>query len=176
MSENTNNSNVAYCSFSLNSEFVSTLRCGQASYEAFSGMGAPFVNNPQYQSVQGKGAIPAGRYFIVDRQSGGRFGWVREPLQDFLAGTERGEWFGLYRDDGEVDDQTTVDNIRRGAFRLHPVGPRGLSEGCITLNSQIGFDELKKYLRSQRGEVISGTNLKYYEVIDVVGAGDKNSK
>ncbi|EPN08942.1 hypothetical protein A259_20225, partial [Pseudomonas syringae pv. actinidiae ICMP 19070] len=90
-----------------------------------------------------------------------------EPIQDFLAGTDRGEWFGLYRDDGEVDDQTTIDNIRRGAFRLHPVGPRGISQGCITLNSQIGFDELKKFLRSQRGEILPGTNLKYYGVIDV---------
>ncbi|EPM58553.1 DUF2778 domain-containing protein [Pseudomonas syringae] len=172
MSGNTNNPNIAYCSFSLNSKPVSNLRCGQATYEAFSGMGVPFVNSPQYQSVEGKGAIPVGRYFIVDRQSGGSLGWIKEPIQDFLAGTDRGEWFGLYRDDGEVDDQTTIDNIRRGAFRLHPVGPRGISQGCITLNSQIGFDELKKFLRSQRGEILPGTNLKYYGVIDVSAFGE----
>ncbi|WP_122269565.1 tlde1 domain-containing protein, partial [Pseudomonas savastanoi] len=52
-------------------------------------------------------------------------------------------------------------------LRLHPVGPRGISQGCITLNSQIGFDEFENFLRSQHGEILPGTNLKYYGVIDV---------
>ncbi|MDE8555645.1 DUF2778 domain-containing protein [Pantoea vagans] len=37
--------------------------------------------------------------------------------------TDCSTWFGLFRDDGKIDDLTFVQGIRRGNFRLHPIGP-----------------------------------------------------
>ncbi|MFZ4700426.1 MAG: tlde1 domain-containing protein [Candidatus Methylumidiphilus sp.] len=36
-----------------------------------------------------------------------------------------------------------MDGIRRGEFRLHPKGPRGIGLGCITLEYRSEFDTLK---------------------------------
>jgi hypothetical protein len=49
-----------------------------------------------------------------------------------LYGTDRSEWFALYSAD-TADDWVFVNGVQRGNFRLHPKGPRNLSEGCITL-------------------------------------------
>jgi hypothetical protein len=162
-----NNTGVASCTFELNGQAVSILKCeGGLQYDAFSGNGAPYVNNPKYQSTVQAGPLPVGRYYIVDRQSGGRLGWLRESIQS-LGSTDKSGWFGLYRDDGKIDDHTIVEGIGRGAFRLHPMGPLGISEGCVTLHSAIGFEELSAFLRSKKGEYVPGTQLKYYGVLEV---------
>ena len=136
------------CSFALNRQATSQLVCpGLGSFAAFSGQ-KEGRNNPAAIDKPDIGPLPTGRYFIVDRQSGGRMGWLRDTvLADFYT-TDRSAWFALYRDDGKVDDETSVNGVTRGAFRLHPFGPRGLSEGCITLLHAADFtrlhDQLKK--------------------------------
>lgn len=54
---------------------------------------------------------------------------MKDPITDMIARTDRSDWFSLYRDDGEIDDRTVIDNVKRENFRPHPVGPLGLSEG-----------------------------------------------
>jgi hypothetical protein len=170
------NPNLANCTFELNNEPMSLLKCSNgAQYDAFSGNGAPYVNNLNHQATVGAGPLPPGRYYIVDRQSGGRMGWVKDAIQS-VTGTDKSEWFALYRDDGIVDDQTTIDNVMRSAFRLHPSGPLGISEGCVTLSSEIAFAELRNFLRNQVGDFINGTNLKYYGILEVTAPSRANSQ
>lgn len=42
------------------------------------------------------------------------------PTKFTHAPTDHNEWFGLYRDDGKIDDYTWINNVERGNFRLHP--------------------------------------------------------
>lgn len=75
----------------------------------------------------GEGAIPPGTYYIVDRLSGGRLGWIK----DFISG--KNEWFALFAADSSVDDIAFCNGVRRGEFRLHPKVGTGISKGCITI-------------------------------------------
>jgi len=168
MEEKEPNPNLAYCTYDLNGKPTSQLVCDGVTYEAFSGNMAAYVNKARYQHVKDSGPLPLGKYYILDRETGGRLGWLREPVQDFLAATDRNEWFSLYRDDDVIDDQTTINNISRGAFRIHPVGPRGISQGCVTLTSQLAFDGLKRYLRNKAGAILHGKEIRYYGVLYVV--------
>uniref|UniRef100_UPI0006ACB397 DUF2778 domain-containing protein n=1 Tax=Pseudomonas syringae TaxID=317 RepID=UPI0006ACB397 len=114
---------VAHCTFELTGQPISLLKCSNnESYEAFSGL-TGFANDPAAVNNLEQGPLPPGRYYILDRESGGRLGRIREPLSDLFARTDRSHWFSLYRDDGSIDDRTVVNNITRGNFRLHPIGP-----------------------------------------------------
>ncbi|WP_082716174.1 MULTISPECIES: tlde1 domain-containing protein [Burkholderia] len=62
-------------------------------------------------------------------------GWFYDFAREYGYGTNRSQWFALYRDDGKVDDETIINAVRRSAFRLHPIGPHGRSDGSITLAS-----------------------------------------
>ncbi len=87
---------------------------------------------------------------------------VNDLRSDLLAGTHRADWFALYRNDGVIDDWTSINGIRRGHFRLHPVGYWGISEGCITLPNKMQFDALRTFLKSQAVGTIPATGMKYY--------------
>jgi hypothetical protein len=52
----------------------------------------------------------------------------------------------LYREDGNVDDITFIDQVKRGEFRLHPAGYSGVSEGCITLPSHSHYATVREAL------------------------------
>ncbi|WP_080266970.1 DUF2778 domain-containing protein [Pseudomonas syringae] len=164
---------VAYCTFELNSLAISFLKCSNnESYEAFSGL--TFVaNDPNAVNNANEGPLPPGRYYILDRESGGRLGWLKDPIQDAFARTDRSDWFSLYRDDGHVDDETFVDNVARRNFRMHPVGPMGISEGCVTLMSKSGFYQLSKYLHNMEGDRIKGAGQKYFGILDVIDPRNK---
>jgi hypothetical protein len=138
---------------------------GVGMYPAFSGQ-KEGRNNPAAMGKPDIGPLPTGRYFIVDRESGGRLGWLRDLVLENVYGTDRGSWFALYRDDGRIDDVTMVNGVRRGAFRLHPIGPRGLSEGCITLNSPSDFLALSRKLRAGPMIAVAGGG-KAYGTVDV---------
>ena len=56
-----------------------------------------YVNDPNSTTVPNDGPLPAGVYYIVDRESGGRMGWLNDFRSDLLAGTHRADWFALYR-------------------------------------------------------------------------------
>ncbi|EGH66721.1 hypothetical protein A253_27474 [Pseudomonas syringae pv. actinidiae ICMP 19102] len=159
---------VAHCTFELTGQPISLLKCSNnESYEAFSGL-TGFANDPAAVNNLEQGPLPPGRYYILDRESGGRLGRIREPLSDLFARTDRSHWFSLYRDDGSIDDRTVVNNITRGNFRLHPIGPLGLSEGCVTMTSEIAFNQLSIYLHNMDGDRIPGTEKKYFGILDVI--------
>lgn len=102
---------------------------------AFSGQGA-YRNKGGCAAISNNGPIPPGKYWIVDRGSGGLFSWAKAQSQDLFnrlfddAQFGRNEWFALYKDDLGIDDGTWIDGVHRGMFRLHP---GRLSEGCITI-------------------------------------------
>jgi len=157
----------ATCFFVLNDRPVSMLFCpGVGSIPAFSGKEA-YVDNPSATAVANAGPLPKGTYYIINRQSGGRFGWLRDWIKDRASRVQHDQWFALYRNDGVVDDYTFIDGVRRGNFRLHPNGRFGISEGCITILSQTQFDKLRQFLLAQETKVIPGTNIKYYGTVEV---------
>ncbi|KVD74820.1 hypothetical protein WS62_04300 [Burkholderia sp. ABCPW 14] len=155
------------CTFVLNHRSLSTLTCpGFGSVPAFSGNGR-YINDPGSTAVADKGPLPAGIYYIVDRQSGGHLGWFWDTVKDTALNTHRAEWFALYRNDGQLDDWTAINGIRRGHFRLHPVGRMGESDGCITLASRAQFDKLRAFLKAQPAIQVPGTALKAYGRVTV---------
>ena len=98
---------------------------------------------------------------IFDRQSGGLLG----PLRDLFSGKD--EWFALYAADGKIDDEMFCEEIKRGNFRLHPKGIRGISQGCITINSQNDFLSLRAILKNNKQEAVPGTELLAYGRVTV---------
>ncbi|WDD93303.1 DUF2778 domain-containing protein [Burkholderia sp. FERM BP-3421] len=156
------------CTFALNGASLSTLQCpGIGAFAAFSGMPQD-RNKPEAVSHLDNGPLPPGRYYVVDRQSGGRMGWLYDFAREYGYGTNRSQWFALYRDDGKIDDETIIQGVHRGAFRLHPIGPQGRSEGCITLTSIPGFNKLAATLRAQGATIpIPGSGMKAYAIIEV---------
>ncbi|WP_199272289.1 DUF2778 domain-containing protein [Paraburkholderia acidisoli] len=134
------------CTFRLNHRPMSVLYCeGVGDFAAFSGRDR-LRNDPAAVAIPNAGPLPPGRYFIVDRGSGGLFTHIRDRLMDLVNDTDREQWFALYRDDGEIDDWTFVNGVGRGHFRLHPHGRANVSEGCITLADPAAFDRLRKRL------------------------------
>jgi len=116
---------------------------GVGVFMAFSGNGV-YRNKGACGAVKGDGPLPAGKYWIVERGSGGYLSKKKAQVQDawnkFRHGAEfgRDEWFALYRDELGIDDGTWIDGVYRGLFRLHP---GTISEGCITIahNSDYGI-------------------------------------
>jgi hypothetical protein len=153
------------CTFVLNGQTTSLLSCpGVGLFTAFSGTSTG-RDNPNAVSQADVGPLPPGRYYIVDRQSGGRAGWIRD-LGSLIYGADRRHWFMLWREGS--GDSTMINGVRRGAFRLHPIGPRGLSEGCITLANPTQFNILSSYLHKQGATVpVPGTSLRAYGYVDV---------
>ena len=62
---------------------------------------------------------------------------------------------------------TFIEGVRRGNFRLHPIGPRGLSEGCITLSHITDFDYLRNRLLKTSMINVPGSLLMAYGTIRV---------
>ena len=87
------------CIFKLNGQPMSSFDIGAKSCPAFSGLGS-HVNKRISACIPSRGPIPPGEYFILDRESGGRLGW----LYDLFNG--RSDWFALYANDGKVDDMS----------------------------------------------------------------------
>ena len=143
------------CSFELNDRPMSAFGIGTLSWPAFSGQGR-HVNKRTSACIVGLGPIPPGEYHIFDRQSGGRLEAFRNLFSD------HGGWFALYAIDGKIDDETLCDKIKRGNFRLHPKGPRGISEGCITIEAISDFQRVSAVLRSSAPSVVPGRELKAY--------------
>lgn len=143
------------CFFALNSKPMSTFKCGSLSVPAFSGSG-PYINRPAFSCHAGLGPIPPGVYYIFDREVGGLSGALRNLFLD------RGDWFALYAIDGRIDDEVYCNSVRRGNFRLHPKGIRGISEGCITVESHLDYRAVRAYIKSSRQVSVPGSPLKAY--------------
>ena len=151
---------MANCYFTLNGQPHSRFVYDGVSSTAFSGHG-PDRNNPGSGAVPNNGPTPPGSYWIVDRQSGGLLGGLRDWI------TDRDEWFALYRDDGSIDDETFYDSVRRGQFRLHPLGPLRMSIGCIVLEYASEFSTMSGYLRAQPVSYIPGTKTRTFGTVAV---------
>ena len=143
----------------LNGEEFSELRIGERQFKAFSGRG-DYRNRRRFQCVA-SGPIPTGRYFIVDRPSGGRLG----PVVDYVTGKD--EWFALFADDERVDDSVFCAEVERGRFRLHPKGPRGISERCVTLEHREDFSAVRSMLLRAKKFEIPGAAFGAYGTLVV---------
>ena len=131
----------------------------RTSYPVFSGSGE-HRNNPDSIAEANAGPIPTGRYYIVDRPSGGRLG----PIRDRFTG--RDKWFALFRDDGNIDDETTVNGVRRGEFRMHP---GTISVGCVTFvhEEHVHFNEVRRVLLQAKTANVPGSSSVYYGILQV---------
>lgn len=152
---------MLHCQFHLNSQPLSQFVAGGSCYSAFSGIGE-YVNQPASACLVDQGPIPTGRYYILNRESGGRLGW----LYDRFGG--RSEWFALYADDGEINDFTTwCEDVVRGQFRLHPRGPSGISQGCIVIDQAADFQTLARNLRNRQPVQVGDTGLNAWGTVTV---------
>ncbi|MBH1932341.1 DUF2778 domain-containing protein [Serratia rubidaea] len=146
---------------------------GIGTFMAFSGKDA-YRNASGCGMIPNAGPIPAGKYWIVDRPTGGSMWHVKTFAYDawnriaHSVPTPSRDWFGLYRDDGLIDDYTWINGVRRGNFRLHP-GANSL--GCITLKHHSDFAVIRNALLRTSGIKLKG-NIKSYGVIDVISNGD----
>lgn len=123
---------------------------GVGVFPAFSG-DKGYMNRGGCTMVAEQGPIPAGKYWIVARPTGGMLTQLQTRTKDLLSSvfdraTNHDEWFALYRDDGMIDDWTWVNGVKRGNFRLHPKTGAGVSHGCITLLNYPDFHRLRSAL------------------------------
>lgn len=155
------------CSFELNNRPMSVLKIGALSFPAFSGKDG-YKNIHSLMCTPGFGAIPAGRYYIFDRQSGGLIGPIRDRLEEIFIRNRKSEWYALYAIDNHVDDDMTLcDGFERGNFRLHPKGPAGISEGCVTIEHLHDWVRIRAVLGNIPKQAVSGSSLKAYGVLTV---------
>lgn len=143
------------CNFELNDQPKSNFKIGATSFPAFSGLGVN-ANKRSSACLSGVGPIPPGTYYIFDRQSGGLLG----PLRDLFRSHDN--WFALHAIDGKIDDITYCNNVKRGAFRLHPKGDLGISQGCITIEKRSDYQFLRTILKNSAPVAVPGSTLKAY--------------
>ena len=141
-------------------------KCVGLQRSAFSG-DVGHENKPEDTALAKAGPIPKGRYYIIARQSGGRLGWLWDPILDEISNSHRQDWFALHPVGRPLDDWVVVNGVRRDRFRLHPAGRQRLSEGCITLTEQWRFNALRTYLLSLPPSYIPNTKVRYYGVVEV---------
>lgn len=155
------------CTFRLNGQGMSTLVCpGIGFFPAFSGYEGVHRNNPDYTNIKDAGPLPTGRYYIVSRPTGGRLGRARDIYNSVKSGSDLKTWYGLFKDDGSIDDKTLIECIDRGEFRLHPAGYWGVSKGCITLQCKSHYAVLRSALL-QTASVQLTSELITYGTIQV---------
>lgn len=150
------------CTFRLNGQGLSTLSCpGVGFFPAYSGQAGSTRNNPDDIATTNVGPLPTGRYYIVNRPTGGMMGPVNDVYQSLVSGSDRSIWFALFKDDECIDDETFIEHVRRGAFRLHPAGYSGTSEGCITLPSHSNYAVLRAALLQTATTRITSTLISF---------------
>lgn len=148
------------CTFKLNNQPMSKLTCGSTSFPAFSGTEA-HRNKRISMCIPNKGPIPTGTYYIIDRQSGGLLG----PLRELFSSKD--QWLALYAIDKKIDDSTFCQKVKRGQFRIHPKGALGISEGCITFEKMSDFNFFKSIIKETKKCKIPGTEIEAYGKLTV---------
>ena len=73
----------------------------------------------------------------------------------------------MYAADKKIDDEVFCNKVKRGAFRLHPKGPLGISEGCITIESQGDFMMISHMLKSSALEKVPNSEILAYGKVRV---------
>lgn len=153
-----------------NEPLLSLTIFGLGTFPAFSGDGKNIKNNGGCTAVPSEGPIPAGKYWIVDRPTGGlrsrTQAWALDTLNSFLnKPSDHNEWFALCRDDGKIDDETWVNGVKRKHFRLHP---GDTSKGCITLQNREDFRRIRTALLKTVKIPVPGTGISAYGSIEVI--------
>ncbi|WP_341272028.1 DUF2778 domain-containing protein [Paraburkholderia ginsengiterrae] len=152
------------------------IRYGAGAFPAFSGDDI-YRNRGGCTAVVGKGPLPAGKYWIVARPSGGIGSRLETSVKDAWnavrgSPSHHDEWFALYRDDGQIDDWTWVSGVKRGNFRLHPASGAGISFGCVTLTSVADFRRLRQALLHTPTVPAGNSGIRAYGWIEVTTIGD----
>lgn len=158
-----------------NQPFSPLSMSGVGTFMAFSGKGI-YQGRGGCTAVPDNGPIPAGKYWIVDRPTGGigsqALAWAKDTRNSILGRpSHHNEWFALYRDDGKIDDYTWINGVKRGNFRLHPAGGRGVSLGCITLPSYSDFAAIRAALLHTPTIPAGNSGLHAYGWIEVIAYG-----
>ncbi|WP_407642193.1 tlde1 domain-containing protein [Caballeronia catudaia] len=100
------------------------------------------------------------------RQSGGNLGGLRDSIAPRIGSTDHRKWFTLWNP--KTGDITNINGVMRRNFRLHPVGERELSEGCITLVNPAEFELLQRFIRRSPPLIsVPGSSLKAYGTVEV---------
>lgn len=149
---------------------------GVGAFMAFSGNNI-YRNRGGCTAVPENGPIPAGKYWIIDRPTGGirsqMEAWTKDMANTLIGEpSNHNEWFALYRDDGRIDDYTWINGVKRGNFRLHPAGGRGASLGCITLPSYGDFWRIRQALLHTTTIPARNSGLNAYGWIEVIANGN----
>lgn len=151
--------------FYLNDRPMSKLRAGPLTVPAFSGDDAD-INRYAAACRKNSGPITPGMYYIIDRPSGGRMGWLwdNNPLSP-----NRREWFALFAADRRLDDVSHFcADVDRGEFRLHPAGYfGGRSKGCVVLDNRNDFARVRAWLTGSRRSSMPGTDIPCYGTLTV---------
>nr|WP_265325317.1 DUF2778 domain-containing protein [Klebsiella pneumoniae] len=83
------------------------------------------------------------------------------------------DWFALWRDDRGIDDETWVEDVKRGNFRLHP---GTVSEGCITIAHNSDFAMIRNALmNTSLVQVPCMRSLMARGWVEVVASGSNNA-
>lgn len=143
------------CTFELNNKPMSSFHVQALSVDAFSGL-SPHINKKSAVCIADAGPIPTGTYYILDRESGGLFGQLRDRIKG------KHDWFALYAVDNRIDDIAYCNEVQRGNFRLHPKGTWGISRGCIVVKKPTDFHRLRSILKNTSPSPIPGTALLAY--------------
>ncbi|NUY03101.1 DUF2778 domain-containing protein [Paraburkholderia youngii] len=163
--------------FLVNNEPLAPLTInGIGTFDAYSGNNQ-YRNRGGCTTVPDNGPIPAGKYWIVDRPTGGigsqAYAWAIDSLNSVVGHpSNHREWFALYRDDVAIDDWTWVNGVKRGQFRLHPAGGSGISLGCITLPSHSDFMRIRHALLHTMQIPARCSGLRAYGTIEVITHGN----
>ncbi|EDZ99395.1 conserved hypothetical protein [Burkholderia sp. H160] len=149
---------------------------GVGTFDAYSG-DSQYRNRGGCTAVPNKGPTPAGRYWIVDRPTGGlgsqALTWAKDTWNATQGrATNHNEWFALYRDDRSIEDMTWVNGVERGHFRLHPAGGLSISHGCITLPSRTDFEKLRRALLHTATIPARNSGIPAYGMIEVITYGN----
>ena len=146
------------------------LTCILGEFDVFSGV-YPTTNIAEC-AFKEKAALPPGNYWIVDRPDGSWGNEIRTWFLDWKNETNHHEWFALYNEI-TMSDSMSVNGVKRGGFRLHPLRPDGSGEswGCITFRKISDFQKLRNALLATQKMRIKNKILAYGKVI-VTGSTD----
>ncbi|WP_109740658.1 DUF2778 domain-containing protein [Citrobacter sp. Y3] len=101
---------MIYCTLNLreiSQDNTLKLRCaGSGVYDVFSGLGH-LKNNPDAY-MEKNGPIPPGKYWIVDRPTGGIGSILKQKEKEWRTGNNYDEWFALFKNDSLINDKTIV--------------------------------------------------------------------
>lgn len=133
-----------------------------------------FSGTSQYHFLKDPRPIPAGKHYTVGRSCFGSIGceiktaFSKTSLLRALSGySNRSEWFALYATDNSIDDSVYCEGIIRRAFRLHPQGPQGICNGCITVEHHQDYQKIRAILKSTSKHNIPSTEILSYGTVFV---------